>query len=181
VEEDRKMFLALIADAREEKRKEAYERLLGSKDPNAGKLAEAGVLISKVVCEGADPGTLERAIEIFEGFTMNSYLHGFMEAAGDVLLTKGLSIEKDGKGKSEMLGYGLRTVALAQGGGFPLSDLTLESVRLARVAKPELAEDAGRIIRINSMLAPKPEKKLRAFKKKGRLFEKRKRSKETVG
>lgn len=172
-------FFFLLSDSREWKRNEAYELLASSVDSGDRLLAEAGKTISEVICKGADPKTLENAISVFGRLQMSDYWHAFMETAGDVLLTKALSEEEGSQHRSQLIGYALRMVAMAQNGGFPVADLTIESVRRAKISDPAHADAATAITRMNAMLKPQADESIpKIFRKKGWRLEKKK---STVG
>jgi hypothetical protein len=152
----REVYFTLVHDSRAQKREEALRQLVESGDQYLKRIAEAGAAIAKVVCEGADAKTLGEAAEKLSGLPMSDYWKKYLEVSGQVLIDRGLAMERSEK-RSAILESGMKLMAGAMSGGFPLSDASIELVKKARDAEPALQEAAGSIVVLNSHLIPSEE------------------------
>jgi hypothetical protein len=158
--EIKRLYFALITEARPEKREEAADKLSKSGNPDLMQLAVIGQKVFSVISDQAEPGALREVVGAIDTLPDADYWLGFAETTGQVVLLKALSMDEGSRSRSELLWYGLQIVSKSFGSGFPISPETRRLVNKAKDADPKTAERADAILRRDEMLSPHSLEKL---------------------
>ncbi|MFH0885015.1 MAG: hypothetical protein V1861_04855 [Candidatus Micrarchaeota archaeon] len=149
-----RLYMAVIADARPEKRQEALEILRVSGDREVAKLLTIGPQVFRIINNEEDPAVLENALTTFGLLATTDTGSSFARITGQVLLGKALNMQ-EGHRRSEIIRYGLMILGIAQNVGIPLSKSTIQLIEKAKQLDEKHAGLAESILKQNAALMPR--------------------------